>query len=114
MKTSTKVIIKFQLFSIGVLTVVLFFVNILYFRLGIQQYEKKIEKIMFSPAFFNSRWWKLRNWQKIINGCFTMYQEKYCLSSASYIAFGIFKIKDKYFLIKGNVALDIDDFFDFL
>jgi len=45
MKTSTKVIIKFQVFTSAILFIVLFLVNFLFFEASILQYDEKIQKI---------------------------------------------------------------------
>ena len=80
MKTSTKVVIKFQLFTATILFVVLFLVNFLFFKAGISQYDEKITKIEKNIKYINLHWWKMRNWQIVKDNCFLMYGEKYCLN----------------------------------
>ena len=114
MKTSTKVIIKFQIFTTAVLVVVLFFVNILFFDLWIKQYDEKITRIAkqaSSMQHAQGRWWKFRTWQPIKDNCFFMYDTRYCLNNAEKFVSNIYKIDDKFFYVKNGVVSDITDFF---
>jgi len=113
MKTSTKVIIKFQVFTSIILFIVLFLVNILFFEAGILQYDEKIQKIEKNMMHMNLNWWKMKNWQILKKDCFVMYQENYCLSNWKKNIFWIYHIKDSFFYLKNSVVFDITDFFEF-
>jgi len=66
-KTSTKVIIKFQIFSSLILLIALIIVNIAFFYLWTKSYETKAQKIMQTYSYKYNIWrWKYRNWWKII------------------------------------------------
>lgn len=113
MKTSTKVVIKFQLFTATILFIVLFLVNLLFFQAGISQYDEKITKIEKNIKHMNLHWWKMRNWQIVKDSCFSMYGEKYCLNQAKQNIFWVYHIEDKFFYTKNKVVFDITDFFEF-
>jgi len=113
MKTSTKVVIKFQIFTTVIIFFVLLVVNIAFFKLWISQYDAKIHRITSSPAFKNwtTHWGKFRNWQKVKNDCFTMYGKKFCLTN--YIWLWIYKQWNHYFYYKNWVVFDVSDFITF-
>ena len=113
MKTSTKVIIKFQVFTSAILFIVLFLVNAIFFKAGITQYDEKIVKIEKNMMHMNFHWWMMKNWQIVKNNCFTMYQEKYCLTNENKNIFGFYHIDDKFFYLKNKIVFDITDFFVF-
>jgi len=103
MKTSTKVIIKFQIFTGIILLVVLLSVNILFFRLALNSYDEKINKI--THRLWHIKWWKFRDWQLVKNNCFDMYWNRFCLSNS--ICCWIYKQWNYFFYVKNWIVFDI-------
>ncbi len=120
MKTSTKVILKFQLFTSIILFIVLFLVNLLFFEASVSQYNKKIVKIKNMITNMNFHQWKIKNCQiaknnyhVTENNCFTMYQKKYYLTNANKNILWFYHIDNKFFYLKNNIVINITDFFTF-
>ncbi len=113
MKTSTKVILKFQLFTSIILFIILFLVNILFFESSVSQYNEKIIKMGGMMMNMNFHQWEMEDWRLLKDNCFTRYQQKYCLTNANKNIFWFYHIKDKFFYIKNNVVIDITNFLTF-
>ncbi len=112
MSTASKVIIKFQLFSLLILALWLTIVNYGFWQLWLSQYYGKVQKLKTTYQNLKGKWWPYRSWQFLDGECFEMYEQKYCLDSMQQIKKGVYKSSDKYFLIDNNIAFDITDFFE--
>jgi len=103
MKTSTKVILKFQIFTVVIIFVILLIVNFVYFKLTIISKWEKVPNLANSIKNrpYQNIWWKRRNWQIVdSNWCFIMYQQKFCISDYQVQKSHIYKIDDYYFYYK--------------
>jgi signal transduction histidine kinase len=114
MKTSTKVIIKFQIFTLFLLFISLWIINLIIFTLWLKQFDKKIANISIKlNHHMPIRWWLGKMFWILYKNCFYIYGEKYCIEKNQKVFLGIYKIKDNYFYVKNNIALDISSFINF-
>ncbi len=114
MKTSTKVILKFQIFTSLIVLLILFVVNIIFFKFWVDLYNDKARKVSQNAIYrvdnVNVKWWKYRNWQILNWNCFVMYEEKYCLTEADIVFYKFYVFKDKSFFIEQNIVIDTTEF----
>ena len=75
MTTASRVVIKFQVFSLLILTVWLAMVNYGFWQLWLSQYYSKIKKLEITSQSFKGEWWPYRSWQFVKDDCFEMYEQ---------------------------------------
>jgi len=126
LKTSTQIILKFQIFTVGILFFILFLLNSFYFKLWLWWFEKRWDDILRVPKTCNMpfcnihNWmhkmflerWKWINWNIITKWCFDYVWTNRCLKNDVFQ--NIYKIDDNYFFAyKNKVVFNITDFIQF-
>ena len=125
-KTSTQIILKFQIFTVSIFFLLIFLLNAFYFKIAIWWFEKRGDDILRSFKTCNMPFcqkhhlmkkmaldrWKWINWNSIENWCFDYVWTKMCLKNSLFQ--NIYKVEDKYFLVhKKKIVFDITDFIEF-
>lgn len=126
LKTSTQIILKFQIFTVSILTFILFLLNTFYFEIWLWGFKRKWDDILRKSKDCNMPFcnmhdkrhkmflekWKWINWNIIKNWCFNYLWENVCLENRLFQ--NIYKEDDNYFFVhKNKVVFDITDFIEF-
>ncbi len=127
-KTSTQIILKFQIFTVSILFLILFVLNAFYFNIALSWYKKKWNDILNSFQSCNmsscqhaqdmkvqkmllaKSQWINRNF--LNNNCFEYLWDNICLKDNFFLNF--YKIEDIYFFVYDNqLIFNVTNFIEF-
>jgi len=127
LKTSTEIILKFQIFTLIIIFLILFILNAFYFKLWIWGFKKKSEEIINAYKTCNMPFcninrkkhkiflerWRWMNWNIVDKSwCFDYIWTNICLQNS--IFENIYKVEDNYFYFyKEGIVFDITNFVEF-